>query len=29
LVQTSTTNSSNVVSGDTFTAAATLVMAFN
>ncbi|WP_449554839.1 fimbrial protein [Lelliottia amnigena] len=29
LVQTGTTNSSNVVSGDTFTAAATLVMAFN
>jgi hypothetical protein len=29
LVQTSTTNSSNVVSGDTFTTAATLVMAFN
>jgi len=29
LVQTSTTNSSNVVSGDTFTTTATLVMAFN
>jgi len=29
LVQTSTSNSSNVVGGDTFTAAATLVMAFN
>ena len=29
LVQTSTSNSSNVASGDTFTAAATLIMAFN
>lgn len=29
LVQTSTTNSSSVVSGDTFTATATLTMAFN